>query len=831
MHPTRTAYFIEQLKATPAEIETIEKLDPTASTSNGVWLLRGLREKWFNEDMKNEQAGTRILWESLLTFQRLKDSPKFKEAGYSSDLNTYNWEALKGLFGNYWDLLSNKQKIRNPKGCELVFDQGPWKVFRAFETGAAMALGSNSSWCTNGEGTCRDYLSQGNLWIYRLLDEPYAQLHVPTMQFQNKFNRSVMSNFLGGSTIADYALDLITTQLAEKYSEIRNFEKKLFPLPELSENFIANLISKGNPNLIRTAIPLFNSRKKDLEPILFGSGKYNINEFHNLVSYFIKVGDMDKQLDELLSRGMDPIVILAYIFTLRRKRWEEVENILESPKPSSEYDKLYKKYVVKYVGMDKVQIKDIENVISWISSLNIYHDGLVETLKTMKDSDYDRLDWDDLSNYFVRIKQRIPEVEQRLLAFRSPSTLIRFYERLVDGGLDIHPIPERLSEFLVTQSSYVSHDTLREYVKKFFKDEPLGFFEKVKEIKKAKEPVALANLYFAIVGTDTKCEWLEKSLAGERITALSDLGTRFLEYISKNGMIPELQQKFFAMMHEVSPYSLKNNFVMKCLHQVVPGFEEAFNKHPKDWLDRLAGVFKNLHPRYVEMIKDHVLASKDPNLLLFWANIFQVRLEEKKEELALSVYTNYTLTYISNFLPANTRVPCVEAQYARRRDLSSLIAYTKVAGRVPELEKIVLDVEPPKNILWYAEDACQGYFPEALPRLITAYRENLHNTRVRLMNRVKYPYRLAKEWDQLKDGLFLTGSTPSDKSLAKESFKTTYHAYSDPELSTQNLDDLLTDPKWLYWRETWKAKTPEEKKKCWFPRVKKVVKEKQDATV
>lgn len=167
---TRREFFVKKMNATEHDLNYLEAVDPSGKRWN--WLLRGHREGWFTGVAVPE------LQEALKRFNRLSQSPRFREASYHPDLNTYTWEALQEALGLEASLRSNKQRAQEFEGCELMYEDGESAVYKVMTPKGAELAGSGTSWCTTAcNSTAEGYLKSGHLYIAHIWGIPYAQIH------------------------------------------------------------------------------------------------------------------------------------------------------------------------------------------------------------------------------------------------------------------------------------------------------------------------------------------------------------------------------------------------------------------------------------------------------------------------------------------------------------------------------------------------------------------------------------------------------------------------------------------------------------------------------
>lgn len=276
MNPTKVAFFKETQNATDREIQRIRELDPTSNCDNAAWLLRGIRGNWFNGFATTE------LRDALLTFARLKTSPKMKEMKLSTDLNQYGSlpELLK-ITKDYWDYLSNKQRNREIRGAELVYHEGPWKMYRVFEVKAAQLLSSGSNWCTTQENQAVSYLGKCNLWAIMFYDKPYCQMHVETGQCQDRQNRDFYTTHGKCKFLMDYHVGRIL-HLHTQYADIQRFLKDYSPVMEPAASFYETMKYKAQ-HVVVAHLSFFQKRVPEIEEFL--DQDFSAEQENNLLLY------------------------------------------------------------------------------------------------------------------------------------------------------------------------------------------------------------------------------------------------------------------------------------------------------------------------------------------------------------------------------------------------------------------------------------------------------------------------------------------------------------------------------------------------------------------
>lgn len=825
MNPTRQAYFTEHLKATPEELQKIEKLDPTTNALNGAWLLRGIREDWFR-DVKNEDVNN-----ALLNFERLKDSPAFKGV-YSSDINQHTWETLTTLSKDYWELLSNKQKLRQPKGCELVFEEDLWKVYRCFEPEAAVSLGSNTSWCTTSLSTAQEYLKTGNLWVYRLLDEPYAQLHRGSGQFQNRFNNSVLNGFLGSNVIADSDLDRITHTLAEKYTDVALFENSIFPLPKLPEDQL-QLLTRKTPEVLRRALPMFDARKRELEKILFGGSRFATREFHNLVAYFAKFKEKDPELEGLLLDSKDPVPLLAYALTLRRNRWEEAEGLI-SESSDGTLNKIYRRYVSKYVGLAQVTFQTIGQVNDWLPTLHSKCENLFGYLANGRD--IRGLDLNEYTGYLQRIGYRDLEAEKGLANYLPTDTFLAYLEKNKRVGL-VEEFPEQYLEKFLKRIPSWNPTTTQAYCRLFFSTEQvLELFEKIRDLKL--EPQDTTNLFLGMVGPEAHIPWLDEIIKTLNKRQIKVLDTKFLDFIIHNEEFlgEEVIKQYWQMVNETEPYHHRLQIVHHLAEgRRIPGLS-YFLKISNLSSSILYGIRDAAHKMPEEM-KDFLWNSirerKDINIDLLgqWSLSLGRRLAETEERTFFQVSgIMSSLQYIEKFFKRGERCAEVEKSLKYSDNVERLIRYAQIVGRVQELEEYILENMAPRYITAYADQVLGSWWPEALYRLNGETRCQLQDSR-RNTTMIQFRNQRTTGWLPELEQFNVAEIREGIRTIRDGKRIVGFTTYLSPSLLAENLMDIAKDPRWAMWMTEWRALTEEERKKVIFPRVKKVKKEKENAPV
>ena len=220
------AKYLQDLGANPEQLRQIQEMDPSDGRY-GVWCLKTLRdEKEYNltlSDVRN--------W--ILEFDKIKNSPKMKAMGYSCDLNNYTLEKLEELLNKRSELKSNRQLAKDLDGAELVYDDGIWKVWRAFSSIAAVALATDAGWCTTRKETAKNYLGRNQLWVFQINDISYLQMHVDnedemTLLYRN--NKSLSFGIYNKAFVHEVEVYMIARELAKTFSDMAIIVRALIPV-------------------------------------------------------------------------------------------------------------------------------------------------------------------------------------------------------------------------------------------------------------------------------------------------------------------------------------------------------------------------------------------------------------------------------------------------------------------------------------------------------------------------------------------------------------------------------------------------------------------------
>lgn len=227
MNKTKIEY-LQTLGATKQNLECIEEMDPTDG-EYAVWCLQ-LLNSGFQELRKFDKLA--MVRNCLLEFNLLKNSPKMKEKGLSTDIMTYDLEQLLALMEKRQELKSNKQRDRDLDGAELVYCRDDWKVYRVFTPEAAGNLAKGSGWCTTRKETAANYLRKNQLWIFHLGDMPYLQAHMTegdlTILYRN--NNNVAFGLYNKVAIYDVEVYEIIKELSSTFADMDEIAISLIPV-------------------------------------------------------------------------------------------------------------------------------------------------------------------------------------------------------------------------------------------------------------------------------------------------------------------------------------------------------------------------------------------------------------------------------------------------------------------------------------------------------------------------------------------------------------------------------------------------------------------------
>ncbi len=183
---------------TEEKVLELNMLDPSPNGSYTDWLCREFKAERLPDNIKA----------TLIKFDKLKVSPQFTESK-----NIFDWkaDALVKKFDQKWreakKELSAKEIAKRLKseglpGARIIFNQGPWKIWKVSNPEYATILGSNTSWCTAHYDAAWSYCSGGNLFPIHKDGKPWAQGSVSNgnLEFRDTKNNYV--------TICEEVLDL-----------------------------------------------------------------------------------------------------------------------------------------------------------------------------------------------------------------------------------------------------------------------------------------------------------------------------------------------------------------------------------------------------------------------------------------------------------------------------------------------------------------------------------------------------------------------------------------------------------------------------------------------
>ena len=319
----RRQFFAEKLRATGTELDYLEQVDPTGKRWS--WILRGSREGWF--------TGVEVckIQEALKIFNRLSQSPRFREANYHPDINKYTWDALTATL-EVNELKSNKQKAQEFEGCELMYSSDEVAVYKVLTPRGAALAGQGSRWCTAANlDTATGYLNDGYLYIAHVFGVPYAQIHPKREEWNLASNIVTRQNIFDTRVWTDGVGYDIFMRAAKKCSDnelLRGLKKR--PLVSISvegDNRITAILSPFNRMPIKAERRLI--RDKQIPVGYFR--RFRKQRDPELESYLAIHGTPDACLDYIESVSNDAgEIFLKKIFANDRTYARYIDRCLAS---------------------------------------------------------------------------------------------------------------------------------------------------------------------------------------------------------------------------------------------------------------------------------------------------------------------------------------------------------------------------------------------------------------------------------------------------------------------------------------------------------------------
>ena len=155
----------------------MSEMDPSPNNEYTDWLCREFKNKRLNlRSIVHPTAPSRTDVSALLQrFTMLKrPGTPFRQVN-SADINQYHYESLVTVVetSTREDLSKNEQKreLERQKekyimeGSEVVSRRGDLALYKITTPEASVLLSKGTHWCTQGEGTARNYLESGPLYI------------------------------------------------------------------------------------------------------------------------------------------------------------------------------------------------------------------------------------------------------------------------------------------------------------------------------------------------------------------------------------------------------------------------------------------------------------------------------------------------------------------------------------------------------------------------------------------------------------------------------------------------------------------------------------------
>ena len=322
MQESRVKY-LKSIGATRENIDEITEMDPTGG-EYAVWCFGNLGE--IEEKGKaGEIKSFSEIRNFLVEFNRLKSSPKMKEAGFSTDINTYGLQELASLVAKRHELKSRRQAERDLDGAEIVYDQDGWKVYRAYTRLAVTTLGKGSGWCTTQRDTAQNYLNRGQLWIFHFQDIPYLQLHNDhrnedrVILYRN--NQNVTFGKHHKVLMYDLEVYRIIFSLSKTFVDMHEMVQNLLPV-EVRKELLIEPISLISDHCLDELLQSTSERIPELEERTFTSryaGRYiwrfgceemiplvATGNYRNAYALAVKLGRRIPELEDLIAFGGAP---------------------------------------------------------------------------------------------------------------------------------------------------------------------------------------------------------------------------------------------------------------------------------------------------------------------------------------------------------------------------------------------------------------------------------------------------------------------------------------------------------------------------------------------
>ena len=161
----------------PEKLDELLKLDPSPDSRFIQWLIK-----------HKDEVDAKITGH-LTELMRLAKNPQWM----ADDRNFGSWSVEKllqtvekpeRLKRKEWSKGERERVIMEkgiPGPCEMIVNDGTWKVWRVKNVKDEQFLSSGSGWCTTQEHYARDYIAAGPVYPVYKHNKPFAQGHVGSM--------------------------------------------------------------------------------------------------------------------------------------------------------------------------------------------------------------------------------------------------------------------------------------------------------------------------------------------------------------------------------------------------------------------------------------------------------------------------------------------------------------------------------------------------------------------------------------------------------------------------------------------------------------------------